>query len=168
VIYKHFICTISTWQRACTQNVNWNGLCYERNHVFFYLTVYYIILITARYHSYPLYFLSPLFSALGFSGIENRTVAFGIKRISSAGILEQSMGARNRAGRGLSYRTARLHRLAESIAWKGFLIIPELLKSLKIPSQDFHIFSLKKELLKLFSSLLICLQLLCEGDICCN
>ncbi len=42
---------------------------------------------------------------------------------SSAGILEQSMGARNRVGTGLSYRPARLRRLAESI--------PGLLKSLK-------------------------------------
>jgi hypothetical protein len=33
---------------------------------------------------------------------------------------------RNREGTGMSYRPARLHRLAESI--------PELLKSLKIPS----------------------------------
>jgi hypothetical protein len=45
-----------------------------------------------------------------------------------AGILEQSMGARNRVGIGLSYRPARLHRLAEMIPW-----IPRLLKSLKIP-----------------------------------
>jgi hypothetical protein len=29
------------------------------------------------------------------------------------GILEQSLGARNRVGIGLSYRPARLHRLAE-------------------------------------------------------
>jgi hypothetical protein len=28
---------------------------------------------------------------------------------------KESMGARNREGRGLSYRPARLHRLAESI-----------------------------------------------------
>jgi hypothetical protein len=42
----------------------------------------------------------------------------------SAGILEQSMGARNRVGIGLSHWPARLHRLAESI--------PGLLKSLKI------------------------------------
>ncbi len=34
-----------------------------------------------------------------------------------AGILEQSMGAKNRAGRGLYYRPARLHRLAELIPW---------------------------------------------------
>jgi hypothetical protein len=32
-------------------------------------------------------------------------------------ILEQSMGARNRAGVEYSYRSARLHRLAESIPW---------------------------------------------------
>jgi hypothetical protein len=42
---------------------------------------------------------------------------------SSAGILEQSLGARNRVGTGLSYRPARLRRLAVSI--------PGLLKSLK-------------------------------------
>jgi hypothetical protein len=47
---------------------------------------------------------------------------------ASAGILEQSMGARNQVGIGLPYRPARLHRLAESI--------PGLFKSLKIPSQD--------------------------------
>jgi hypothetical protein len=37
----------------------------------------------------------------------------------SAGILEQSMGTRNRVGIGLSYRTARLHRLAESTVFLG-------------------------------------------------
>ncbi len=40
------------------------------------------------------------------------------------GILEQSMWARNRVGKGMLYRPARLHRLAESI--------PGLLKSLKM------------------------------------
>jgi hypothetical protein len=35
---------------------------------------------------------------------------------TSAGILEQSMGARNRIRIGLSYRPAGLHRLAESIS----------------------------------------------------
>ncbi len=34
-----------------------------------------------------------------------------------AGILEQSMGARNRVGIGLTHRPAGLHRLAESILW---------------------------------------------------
>jgi hypothetical protein len=42
----------------------------------------------------------------------------------SAGILEQSMGARNQVGMGLSYRLVRQHRLAESI--------PGLLKNLKL------------------------------------
>jgi hypothetical protein len=37
------------------------------------------------------------------------------------GILEQSMGARNRVGIGLSYRPARLHRLAGSIPSNRFL-----------------------------------------------
>jgi hypothetical protein len=39
------------------------------------------------------------------------------------------MGAMNRVGMGLSYRSARLHRLVESI--------PGRLKSLRIPSLDF-------------------------------
>jgi len=38
-----------------------------------------------------------------------------------AGIFKQSMGARNRAGIGLSYRPARPHRLAEFIPWNQFL-----------------------------------------------
>jgi hypothetical protein len=38
-----------------------------------------------------------------------------------AGILEQSMGARNRVGIGLSYRPAKLHSLAELIHWNLFL-----------------------------------------------
>ncbi len=46
---------------------------------------------------------------------------------TSAGIFEQSKGARNQVGIGLTIRPARLHRLAE--------LIPGLLKSLKIPSQ---------------------------------
>ncbi len=37
-----------------------------------------------------------------------------------AGIYEQSMGARNRVGLGLSYRPARLHRLAELVSWNRF------------------------------------------------
>jgi hypothetical protein len=38
-----------------------------------------------------------------------------------AGILEQSMGIRNRVGVGLSYLPASLHRLAESSPWNRFL-----------------------------------------------
>jgi hypothetical protein len=38
------------------------------------------------------------------------------ERVHWAGIFKQSMGARNRIGRGLSYRPARLHRLAELIS----------------------------------------------------
>ncbi len=48
-----------------------------------------------------------------------------------AEILEQSVGARKRVWIGLSYRPARLRRLAESIPWNLF---HGLLKSLKIPS----------------------------------
>jgi hypothetical protein len=38
-----------------------------------------------------------------------------------AGILEQSMGPRKQVGIGLSYRPARLHRLAELMTWNRFL-----------------------------------------------
>jgi hypothetical protein len=38
-----------------------------------------------------------------------------------AGIFKQSMGARNRVGIVLSYRPARLHRLAELIPWNRLL-----------------------------------------------
>jgi hypothetical protein len=47
-----------------------------------------------------------------------------------AGILNYSTGLRNQVGIGLSYRTARLHRLAESI--------PGLLKSLKFRAMWSH------------------------------
>jgi len=54
------------------------------------------------------------------------SVFYGVGEACS-GILEQ--GTRNRVGTGLSYRPARLHRLAESIPWNR----SGLLKSLKIP-----------------------------------
>jgi hypothetical protein len=57
-----------------------------------------------------------------------------------AGILEQSMGARNQVRIRLSYRPARLHGLAESI--------PELFKCLKIQALDAKHF--KTNLLNLF------------------
>jgi hypothetical protein len=38
----------------------------------------------------------------------------------NVGILEQSMGARNRVGIDLSYQPARLHRLAESMPWAPY------------------------------------------------
>ncbi len=46
-----------------------------------------------------------------------------------AGIFQQSMGARNRVGIGLSYRPARLHNLAELVPWKKSIL--GLLKSFK-------------------------------------
>ncbi len=39
---------------------------------------------------------------------------------SRAGIFKKYMGARNQGGIGLSYRPARLHRLAEFIPWNQF------------------------------------------------
>ncbi len=39
----------------------------------------------------------------------------------SAGIFKQSMLAKKRVGKGLSYRPARLFRLAELISWNRFL-----------------------------------------------
>ncbi len=44
-----------------------------------------------------------------------------VVRQSWAGIFKESMGARNRGGIGLSYRPARLHRLADFIPWNRFL-----------------------------------------------
>ncbi len=41
--------------------------------------------------------------------------------LSSAGIFKQSIGVMNQVGIGLSYRPARLHRLAELIPWNWFL-----------------------------------------------
>ncbi len=38
-----------------------------------------------------------------------------------AGIFKKSMGARHRVGIGLSYRPARLHRLAELMPWNRYL-----------------------------------------------
>jgi hypothetical protein len=40
---------------------------------------------------------------------------------SELGFLNSLWGARNRVGIGLSYRPARLHRLAEFIPWNRFL-----------------------------------------------
>jgi hypothetical protein len=42
-------------------------------------------------------------------------------KVTDAGIFKQSKGARNRVGIELSYRPARLHRLAELIPWNRFL-----------------------------------------------
>jgi hypothetical protein len=41
--------------------------------------------------------------------------------IACAGLFEQSVGARNQEGIGLTYWLARLHRLAELIPWNRFL-----------------------------------------------
>jgi hypothetical protein len=48
--------------------------------------------------------------------------------LSRAGIFKKSMGARHRVGIGLSYRSARLHRLAELMPWHRFH------KGLKMPT----------------------------------
>jgi hypothetical protein len=48
-------------------------------------------------------------------------VAWRAGTTTRAGIFKQSVEARNRVEIGLSYRPARLHRLAESITWNGFL-----------------------------------------------
>jgi hypothetical protein len=46
----------------------------------------------------------------------------------SAGIVKQSMGARNRVGIGLSYRLARLHCLPVMVPWNRFLRTLEVKK----------------------------------------
>ncbi len=59
---------------------------------------------------------------------------FGL-RCYCAGIFKQSMRARNRVGTGLSYRPARLHRIAELISWSRFSDTWKV-KSLKIWAQN--------------------------------
>ncbi len=49
------------------------------------------------------------------------TLNLVVSKLSSAGIFKQYMEARNRAGRGLSYRPARLHSLAELVRKNRFL-----------------------------------------------
>jgi hypothetical protein len=88
-----------------------------------------------------------------YGGLGRNPVGIGLSY--RAGILEHSTGTRNRLGKGLPYRPARLHRLAELISWNRFLCslkvlkyrlrpprlhwleesIPGLLKSLKIRAQ---------------------------------
>jgi hypothetical protein len=47
-------------------------------------------------------------------------VFFLKQNVIDAGILKQSMGARNREGIGLPYWPARLHRLVELVPWNRF------------------------------------------------
>ncbi len=54
------------------------------------------------------------FTYVQYSGFWNKHAYSCVIR---AGIFKEAMGARNRGGRGLSYRPARLHRLAEFIPW---------------------------------------------------
>jgi len=49
------------------------------------------------------------------------TVVYFFQFENCAGISEQSIGARNRVGIGLSYRPARLHSLEELVPWNRFL-----------------------------------------------
>ncbi len=59
-----------------------------------------------------------------------------------AGIFKQSMGSRNQVGIGLSYRPARLHRLAGIDSLES---IPGLLKSLKIRALVSTLSTVRKE-----------------------
>jgi hypothetical protein len=52
-----------------------------------------------------------------FQALRNRFLGID----ACAGIFKQSIGARKWVGIGLSYRPARLHRLAELIVWNRFL-----------------------------------------------
>jgi hypothetical protein len=61
-----------------------------------------------------------LLSRLGIDSKESNPPAYVALR-AGAGIFKQSMGARHRVEIGLSYRPARLHRLAEFIPWNRFL-----------------------------------------------
>jgi hypothetical protein len=54
-------------------------------------------------------------------GARNRVGIGLLYRPTSAKILYHYMGTRNQVGIGLSYRPARQHRLAKSISWSRFL-----------------------------------------------
>ncbi len=58
-----------------------------------------------------------LYNLFKFKELKNRQIYF----LARAGIFKQSRRARNQVGIGLSYRPARLHRLAELISWNRFL-----------------------------------------------
>ncbi len=60
--------------------------------------------------SFPIYLLR-----------KSRIKAIAQTYYNSAGIFKEFIGARNRVGIGLSYRPARIHRLAELILWNQFL-----------------------------------------------
>jgi hypothetical protein len=86
--------------------------------------------------SYPPHFIygSQMSGTAASLGLVRHCPAMSMTNSSSlfyAEILEQSVGARKRVWIGLSYRPARLRRLAESIPWNLF---HGLYKSLKIPS----------------------------------
>jgi hypothetical protein len=56
-----------------------------------------------------------------YLGARNQ-VGIGLSYWPASGVIfKQSMGARNRVGIGLSYRHARLHSLAELVSWYRFL-----------------------------------------------
>jgi hypothetical protein len=61
-----------------------------------------------------------IFKFLGSTGIDSKE-SIPPAYVACAGIFKQSMGARNQVGIRLSYRPARLHRLAEFIPWNRFL-----------------------------------------------
>ncbi len=63
------------------------------------------------------------FSAFSFSIVKIFSLSFVTRNRRSencTGILKQALGTRNWVGIGLSYRPARLHRLAELIPWNRF------------------------------------------------
>ncbi len=60
------------------------------------------------------------FTKIRFTSLSETVAGKFNDNSSCAGIFKQSMEARNRVGIGLSYRPARLHRLAELIPWNRF------------------------------------------------
>jgi hypothetical protein len=73
---------------------------------------------TASYYYLWIFLLTTAFS---FSLYLLKGWQFSLVKKACAGIFKPSMGARNRVGIELSYRPARLHRLAEFIPWNRFL-----------------------------------------------
>ncbi len=77
---------------------------------------------------------------------------------------EQSMGSRNRVGTGLSYRPAKLHRLAESIRWNRFLGSSKVFYNRGMSGIPVVINLIRAAVLQLRPSAVDCIEMLSLAD----
>jgi hypothetical protein len=80
--------------------------------------------VCARCHNLPQkenYYTNTICQSINQPTSQSTSLSISILYGTSAGIIEQSMGAKNRVGIGLSYQPVRLHRLEVLIIWNRFL-----------------------------------------------